>query len=58
MKILIQSVLVISKKYRQTYWQKIGDNPANRISKAKFFELYDKVGDGNVEMLPPITKEE
>jgi len=33
---------------------KDGDEPAKRISKDKWFQLYDT---GNVEVLAPLTKE-
>ena len=54
MKYQIQTILY-KPSFKNHYWAKKGDEPAKRISKAKWFELYDLPG---TEVLPPLTVEE
>ena len=55
-KILIQSILDTSN-YKTKYYMKQGDNKSKKISKKKWFELYDKIGIDNIKILAPLSRD-
>ena len=49
---------LIKPGYKNVYYMKEGGEPAEKISKDKWFKLHDKSwADDTIVVLPPITKE-